>query len=60
MLEAGVGRAHNLHLATLPGFTKPGDVSSASRYWEEDIVEEALGPRTASCPCRKAWASGST
>jgi O-succinylbenzoate synthase len=42
MLEAGVGRAHNLHLATLPGFTKPGDVSSASRYWEEDIVEEAL------------------
>lgn len=42
MLEAGVGRAHNLHLSTLPGFTKPGDVSSASRYWEEDIVEEAL------------------
>lgn len=42
MLEAGVGRAHNLHLATLPGFTKPGDVSSASRYWEEDLVEEAL------------------
>ncbi|GAA6734757.1 o-succinylbenzoate synthase [Thermus oshimai] len=42
MLEAGVGRAHNLHLATLRGFTKPGDVSSASRYWEEDIVEEAL------------------
>jgi o-succinylbenzoate synthase len=42
MLEAGVGRAHNLHLATLPGFTKPGDVSSASRYWEEDLIEEAL------------------
>ncbi len=42
MLEAGVGRAHNLHLASLPGFTKPGDVSSASRYWEEDIIEEAL------------------
>jgi O-succinylbenzoate synthase len=42
MLETGVGRAHNLHLATLPGFTKPGDTSSASRYWEEDLVEEAL------------------
>ncbi|WP_027482187.1 o-succinylbenzoate synthase [Deinococcus pimensis] len=42
MLEAGVGRAHNIHLATLPGFTKPGDVSSASRYWEEDIVNEPL------------------
>ncbi len=42
MLEAGVGRAHNLHLATLPGFTKPGDTSSASRYWKEDLIEEAL------------------
>ncbi|WP_117236955.1 o-succinylbenzoate synthase [Thermus sediminis] len=42
MLEAGVGRAHNLHLSTLPGFTKPGDVSSASRYWEEDLIDEAL------------------
>ncbi|WP_110885194.1 o-succinylbenzoate synthase [Deinococcus yavapaiensis] len=42
MLEAGVGRAHNIHLASLPGFSKPGDVSSASRYWEEDIVNEAL------------------
>lgn len=42
MLEAGVGRAHNIHVASLPGFTKPGDVSSASRYWEHDIVHEAL------------------
>lgn len=42
MLETGVGRAHNLHLATLAGFTKPGDTSSASRYWAEDLIEEAL------------------
>ena len=42
MLEAGVGRAHNIHLATLPGFSKPGDVASASRYWERDIVNEPL------------------
>lgn len=42
MLEAGVGRAHNIHLASLPGFTKPGDVSSASRYWDADIVNESL------------------
>jgi O-succinylbenzoate synthase len=42
MLEAGVGRATNVHLATLPNFRKPGDTSSASRYFEEDIVEPGL------------------
>jgi O-succinylbenzoate synthase len=42
MLETGVGRAHNIHLATLDGFTKPGDISSASRYWETDVVEQPL------------------
>lgn len=42
MLETGIGRAHNLHLSTLEGFVLPGDTSSASRYWAEDIVEEAL------------------
>ena len=39
MLEAGVGRAHNIALSTLAGFTLPGDVSASERYWEEDIVE---------------------
>ncbi len=42
MLEAGIGRAANIHVATLPMFTKPGDTSSASRYWQEDIIEEGL------------------
>ncbi|HEV8267870.1 MAG TPA: enolase C-terminal domain-like protein, partial [Thermoanaerobaculia bacterium] len=42
MLEAGVGRAHNVAVASLPGFTKPGDTSSSSRYFEEDIVEPPL------------------
>jgi O-succinylbenzoate synthase len=42
MLEAGVGRAHNVALASLPGFSKPGDTASSSRYFEEDIVEPAL------------------
>lgn len=42
MLESGVGRAHNLHLSTLENFTMPGDTSSSSRYWDADIVEEAL------------------
>ena len=39
MLESGIGRAHNIAMATLPGFTLPGDVSASSRYWAEDIVE---------------------
>lgn len=38
MLESGIGRAHNVALATLPGFTLPGDISNSSRYWAEDIV----------------------
>ncbi len=39
MLETGIGRAHNIALSTLPGFTLPGDVSASARYWEEDIIE---------------------
>lgn len=42
MLETGIGRAFNIHLATLPNFTKPGDTSSSSRYWERDIIAESL------------------
>lgn len=42
MLESGIGRAHNIHLATLPNFTKPGDTSSASRYFHRDIIQEPL------------------
>lgn len=38
MLESGVGRAHNVALASLPGFTMPGDISASQRYWERDIV----------------------
>jgi o-succinylbenzoate synthase len=39
MLESGVGRAHNVALASLPNFTIPGDVSPSERYWDEDIVD---------------------
>ncbi len=39
MLESGIGRAHNIALSTLAGFTLPGDVSASSRYWSEDIIE---------------------
>ena len=38
MLETGVSRAHNIALASLPNFTIPGDISSSTRYWDEDIV----------------------
>jgi O-succinylbenzoate synthase len=38
MLESGIGRAHNVALATLPNFTLPGDVSASKRYWTRDII----------------------
>ncbi len=39
MLETGVGRALNVHLATLPGFTLPHDISATKRYFREDIAD---------------------
>ncbi len=39
MLESGVGRAHNIALATLPNFVLPGDVSASKRYWKRDIID---------------------
>jgi len=42
MLESGIGRAHNIAMSTLAGFTLPGDVSASSRYWNEDIIEPAV------------------
>jgi O-succinylbenzoate synthase len=38
MLEAGIGRAHNVALSTLPNFILPGDVSASNRYWARDII----------------------
>ena len=38
MLEGGVGRAHNIALSTLEGFTLPGDVSASKRYWKRDVI----------------------
>lgn len=38
MLESGIGRAHNVALTTLSGFTLPGDTAGSSRYWEKDII----------------------
>ncbi|MFN2289677.1 MAG: o-succinylbenzoate synthase [Anaerolineae bacterium] len=39
MLETGIGRAHNVALASLPGFSLPGDISASARYFHEDIVD---------------------
>ncbi len=39
MLETGVGRAANVALAALPGFTFPADISASERYWRRDITE---------------------
>ena len=42
MLESGIGRAHNIAMSTLAGFTLPGDVSASARYWTDDIIEPAV------------------
>ena len=42
MLEAGIGRAHNIALSTLPNFILPGDVSASKRYWKRDIICPAV------------------
>jgi O-succinylbenzoate synthase len=42
MLESGIGRAHNLHLASLPNFTIPGDVAASRRYYQPDLIEPPI------------------
>jgi o-succinylbenzoate synthase len=39
MLETGLGRAVNVALASMPGFTLPGDTSASDRYFERDLTE---------------------
>lgn len=39
MLEAGIGRAHNIALTSLPNFILPGDTAGSSHYWEKDIID---------------------
>ncbi len=42
MHEFGIGRAANVAIASLPGFTLPGDVSGSDKYYAEDIVEPPI------------------
>ncbi|WP_053363695.1 o-succinylbenzoate synthase [Bacillus sp. FJAT-27251] len=39
MLEAGIGRAHNIAVTSLSGFTLPGDTAPSSHYWKQDIIK---------------------
>jgi O-succinylbenzoate synthase len=38
MLETGIGRAFNVALASLSGFTLPSDISASRRYFRQDII----------------------
>jgi O-succinylbenzoate synthase len=42
MLETGIGRAHNIHLASLPNFTLPGDIAASKRYYAPDLIEPSI------------------
>jgi O-succinylbenzoate synthase len=42
MLESGIGRAHNLHIASLPNFKMPSDLSASKRYYAEDLIDPAI------------------
>ncbi len=45
MLESGIGRAHNIHLSTLPNFTLPGDIAASKRYFVPDLIEPPIEVR---------------
>jgi O-succinylbenzoate synthase len=45
MLESGVGRAHNVHLSTLPNFSLPGDVAASRRYFSPDLIDPEIEVR---------------
>jgi o-succinylbenzoate synthase len=46
MLESGIGRAHNIHLSTLPNFSLPGDVAASQRYYVPDLIDPPIVVRS--------------
>jgi O-succinylbenzoate synthase len=60
MLETGVGRAAQLALASLPGFTMPGDISATDRYYAEDIASPhfVLNPEDSTIDVPKGYGLG--
>ena len=59
MHEFGIGRAANVAIASLPGFTLPGDVSGSDKYYAEDIVEPPILATMgrSRCSTGPGWAS---
>ncbi len=56
MIEFGISRAHNIALASLPGFSIPGDISASERFWEEDIIDTGSDGRKWVCYSTKgSW-----
>lgn len=45
MLETGIGRAHNIHLASLPNFSLPGDIAASRRYYQPDLIDPPIEVR---------------
>ena len=45
MLESGIGRAHNIHLSSLPNFRLPGDIAASRRYYAPDLIEPPIDVR---------------
>ena len=60
MIEFGISRAHNVALASLKGFTIPGDISSSSKYWEQDIIEPEIQVVNGMIPVPKSAGIGFT
>jgi O-succinylbenzoate synthase len=50
MHEFGIGRAANVAIASLPGFTLPGDVSGSDKYYRQDIVEPPIRASSGAIP----------
>jgi o-succinylbenzoate synthase len=46
MLESGIGRAHNIHLASLPNFSLPGDIAASRRYFVPDLIDPPIEVRS--------------
>ena len=42
MHEYGIGRAANVAISSLAGFSMPGDVSGSDKYYAEDLVDPPI------------------
>ncbi|MGV3463926.1 MAG: o-succinylbenzoate synthase [Heyndrickxia sp.] len=58
MIEFGISKAHNIALATKSGFTIPGDISSSSRYWEQDIITPEIKVQNGEINAPKGYGIG--